>query len=413
MTDRLVERSVDSLLENELLTDFAAVLIVGPRGSGKSTSARRLCQHSLDLSIPSVRESVAADPDGVLALYDGRILIDEWQESPSVLGAVKRAVDAEPQRKGRFIITGSVRGTQTAKTWPGTGRLVRVDMSGFTQTELLGNADFNPIDFMFAGHRDWKPSTFERIDYIERLTQGRFPDVVGRSVRSRARWFDSYVDQLIERDAPAAKSLNGEATYNKKLAAVVDSCAARCAQELNLSATGRDAGVDRRTAESHLGLLEDLFVLRRVPAWHTKRLQRLNRSPKIHFLDAGMAAHLLHCDSESLMFDSRLFGQLLENFCAAELASHTQTAAWRTEIFHLRDRDGYEVDLVLESRGKVVGLEVKSSTKATRADAKGLIWLKDKLGDQFRFGAILYCGKIPFQIEENIWALPISALWQS
>lgn len=126
-----------------------------------------------------------------------------------------------------------------------------------------------------------------------------------------------------------------------------------------------------------------------------------------------MAAQLTHGDVDTLALNSRLFGQLFENFCVAELMSLCHTARSRTEPFHLRDRDGNAVDLILESRGQVVAFEIKSSTKATKHDAKGLIWLKNKLGDQFRFGAVLYTGKIPFQIEDNIWALPAGSLWSA
>lgn len=216
------------------------------------------------------------------------------------------------------------------------------------------------------------------------------------------------MEQLVDRDA---QQVSSRATRPAKLRTVLDSCVARTGQELNRDATAKDAGVDYRTAEHYLGLLEDLSVTLRVPAWHTKRLQRLTKAPKIHANDPGMAAYLLNADAASLATHATLVGQMFETFVASEIAAHTETARKHTSIYHYRDRDGREVDLVLEQAGSIVGLEVKSSTGVDSADAKSLIWLRNKLGEGFRFGAVLYSGALPFELDERIWALPISSLW--
>ena len=133
MEDRY-PRIIERLLEEELLPVFPAVLIVGARGAGKSTSAARFADTVVDLSAPGPRLAAQEDPDGILAASQGTVVIDEWQEAPEIVGAVKRAVDADRSRTaGRFILTGSVRAARQAATWPGTGRLIRVRMSGLTQ----------------------------------------------------------------------------------------------------------------------------------------------------------------------------------------------------------------------------------------------------------------------------------------
>lgn len=364
----------------------------------------------LDLSIPSVRTAAIEDPDGILAASSGRILIDEWQEAPEILGAVKRAVDADlSSAAGRFIVTGSVRASHQATTWPGTGRLIRVRMFGLTQGELEDNNTYNPIDALFAaqaptfGHSD-----LSRHDYLTRVVSGRFPDVIGLSDRGRSRWFNGYVEQLVDRDAAQIATMNPRP---RKLRAVLSSCVARTGQELNKQATARDADVAKATADNYLTLLEDLSIVVRVPAWHNNRLQRLNRSPKIHIADPGLAAHLLNVNAAVLERDATLVGQLFETFVATELSTHIETAEQATELFHLRSRDGNEVDLVLERHGQIVGLEVKSSTRVDRTDAKGLLWLKEKLGDAFRYGAVIHTGTLPFQLDDRIWALPAGMLW--
>jgi predicted AAA+ superfamily ATPase len=358
-----------------------------------------------------VRAAVEEDPDGVIATADGTVFIDEWQELPETLGSVKRAVDQlDGGEAGRFLITGSVRARKQAATWPGTGRFIRVRMYGLTQAELERDARYNPIDAFFDhtpprfGHSD-----VTRGDYLERVTAGRFPAAVGLAGRNRSRWYSAYIEQLIDRDA---EQVSERTTQAAKLRAVFLSCVARTGQELNRKATARDADVDFRTAEYYIGLLEDLSVIAHLPAWHSKRLKRLTQTPKVHVVDPGMACHVLNVDAATLGGDAALVGQIFETFVAAELLTYVETALEETSVFHFRDRDGHEVDIVLEQRGRVVALEVKSATAVDRSDVKGLIWLRNKLADDFHYGAVLYSGQIPFEIDDRIWALPISSLWR-
>ena len=410
MADRY-PRIVERLIETELLPAFPAILIVGARGSGKSTSAGRFADTVIDLSMPGPAQAAREDPDGILATSAGTVVIDEWQEAPEIIGAVKRAVDATPAPSpGRFILTGSVRAAQQAATWPGTGRLIRVRMTGLTQSEIEHDNLYNPVDALFAGDASRAgQSDFSRTDYLERIVAGRFPYALGLSSRNRSRWFDAYVEQLVELDA---SQISAGTPRPHKLRAVLESCAARTGQELNKQATARDAGITAVTADTHLRLLEDLSIIERVPAWHDKRLYRLTRSPKVHIVDPGLAAHLLGADAVSLALDATLVGQLFETFVATELRPHLESASERTAMFHFRDRSGHEVDFVLERRGRLVGLEVKSSTSVNRGDAKSLRWLRNQLGDRFHSGAVLYTGKLGFEIDDRIWALPVSALWR-
>ena len=405
-------RIVEHLIGEELLAVFPALLLVGARGSGKSTSAAMFAETTVDLSVPGPRRAAREDPDGVLAACEGTTVIDEWQEAPEIVGAVKRAVDAETApTPGRFIITGSARAAHQATTWPGTGRLIRVRMYGLTQSEIEHDNSYNPIDALFAADPPVAgPSDLTRRDYLERIVAGRFPYALSLTGRSLSRWYGAYVEQLAELDAPQIAAGNPRPS---NLRAVLASCAARTGQELNKEATVRDAGISRSTADTYLRLLEDLSIVTRVPAWHTKRLYRLTRSPKMHLVDPGMAAYLLRVDAAALARDASLVGQLFETFVATELLAHIETAADDTSVHHFRDRSGHEIDFLLERGDRFVGIEVKSSASTGRADAKSLLWLRDRLGDRFHLGAVLYSGTLPFELHDRIWALPISALWRA
>lgn len=406
----LYPRAVERLVAEELLPTFPALMVVGPRGCGKSTSMGRFADATLDLSEPGDRLAATEDPDGALAITDGTLLVDEWQEAPEILGAVKRAVDSDRSRRpGRFIVTGSVRAAQQSATWPGTGRLIRVRMHGLTRAEMERIERYNPIDVLFnLGQVQFGRSEWSRSDYLEAIVGGRFPVAVELSGRNRRRWYRAYVEQLIDRDS---QQVSARLPRAGKMRSVLESRAARTGLELNKQATARDAGVDFKTADGYLSLLEDLSVISRIPAWHTKRLQRLTRTPKAFLADPGMAAHLLNVDAASLGRDPSLVGQMFETFAATELLAHIETAQEETQMFHLRDRDGKEVDIVLESHGRIVGIEVKSSSIVSRDDARSLLWLRDRLGDNFAGGAILSSASVPFQIDDRVWALPLSALW--
>jgi predicted AAA+ superfamily ATPase len=408
----LFPRAIDRLIVQELLPVFPAILLVGPRGSGKSTSMARLADTILDLSVPGTRLAASEDPDGVLTVSTGTVLIDEWQEVPEILGAVKRAVDRDRARTpGRFLITGSVRAAHQATTWPGTGRLIRVRMYGLTQAEIEGDGDYNPIDSLFSSSMPpYGTSPMTRADYLERVVAGRFPAVLGLEGRNRSRWFSAYVEQLVERDAGQLLARDPRPAHVR---AALNSCAARTAQELNKSATAADGDMDYRTAERMLGLLEDLSIVVRVPAWHAKRLKRLTSTPKVHLTDTGMAAYMLKVGADQLGQSPALIGPLFESFVIGELTAHIEAVSEETDLFHLRDRDGREVDAVLERHGRVVCIEVKSSSRVDGADARGLIWMRERLGDQFHRGVVLYSGSLPFQLSEKVWALPLSSLWRA
>ena len=403
-------RIVERLIGEELLTTFPAILIVGPRGSGKSTSAATFGRTIVDLSRPGPRRAAGDDPDGLIAAATEPVVIDEWQEEPEIVGAVKRAVDVDLSRTpGRFILTGSARAGRGARTWPGTGRLIRVRMFGLTGAEIAGDNTYNPIDALFRPEVPRRSNChLTRTDYLERIVAGRLPEPLALGRRDRTRWFDSYVDQLAELDAP---SVTGGSPRVQKVRDVLASCAARTALVLNKQATARDAGTTHATADSHLKLLEDLSIIARVPAWHSRRIQRLTRYPKVHIVDPGLAAHLLQTDSRQLALDATLVGQLVETFVVSELLPHLQAAEERTAMFHYRDNAGHEVDVLLERRGRIIALEVKSSTAVGRRDARNLLWLRDQVGEDFHLGAVLYCGQFPFRIDDRIWALPIGALW--
>ena len=180
---------------------------------------------------------------------------------------------------------------------------------------------------------------------------------------------------------------------------------------LNVSELAGPFQVSRQTIREYLTLLSRIFLVDELPPWHSNRLKRLVRTPKLHLADTGLACALLGLDADGLWADRALFGRILESFIYQELRRH---AGWReepTEFSHFRDKDQVEVDLVLESCGRVAGIEVKAAATVTGADFKGLRKLQAAVPHAFTAGVVLYDGDAVAGFGDRLYAVPISALW--
>ena len=400
---------LDALLA-ELLAELPAVMVTGPRAGGKTTTAARHAASVVRLDRAVEAEAFRADPDVALREYEEPILLDEWQEQPGVLGAVKRAVDADP-RPGRFLLTGSVRAELDAATWPGTGRVVRVAMYGMTVREQLGRAgDPALLDVLAAGDVPSVPHDPPDLrGYVELALRGGFPDPALRMAsHARTRWLDSYVEQLLTRDAAGVDPGRDPARLERYLEAYA----------LNTAGIAADttlfefAGVNRKTAFAYERLLTSLFVVDALPAWSSNRLKRLSKARKRHLVDPALIASILHLDESAVLRDGDLLGRVLESFVVAQIRAELAVCTTRPRLYHLREEHGrHEVDLLAElGAGRVMAFEVKAGAADLRA-ARHLTWLRERLGERFARGVVFHTGPRPFELDDRILALPICALW--
>lgn len=407
---RYLPRLVDGQLD-ALLRELSALMITGPRAVGKTTTAKRLAQTVVRLDQPAQAAAFQADPDAALRSLPEPILLDEWQEVPGVLAAVRRAVEADG-RPGRFVLTGSVRADLKDHVWPGTGRLVRLQMFGLTMREQLrrlGAATFvsrlgQADQTLFA----LPPNVPDLRGYVELALRGGFPEPIVKNFSEPVlrRWLVSYIDQLLTHDVA------GLVRDPDRLRRFFDVMALNSAGVPTDETVRAAADVDYRTVKRYETLLSDLFVLESVPAYASNRLRRLVQLAKRYIVDPALVGAALGMNVAGVMKDGDLLGRVLDTFVMAQLRPELELEAPPPRLYHLRDRNGRrEVDIIGEHATTIVGIEVKATASPDKDDARHLIYLRDELGAEFLAGAVLHTGPRVFELSPRVFAIPLCSLW--
>ena len=403
-----LERLVDPWIA-EVLASAPAVMIAGARAAGKTTTALRHAASVVRLDSEPEAIPFRADADAALRDRPEPVLLDEWQACPEVLGAVKRAVDAD-RRAGRFIVTGSVRADADPALWPGMGRLIRIAMHPLTVREQEAVPGEPFLHRLLAGEPPPSPADPPDLrGYAEIALRGGFPEPATQlEGRVRDGWFAGYIELL----SHGRQGTTGHPDA-ARLAAFFRAYALNSAGIVNDTTLDTAAGINRRTTQAYIKLLSDIGAIAELSAWSSNRLKRLTRGPKRYVADSGLWGAAVGADIAVVMSDGNLLGRLIDTFVANQLRAEAVVDPSRPRLHLLRDRDGrHEVDIVadLGARG-LIGIEIKAHSAPSRADARHLVWLRDQIGDRFRAGAVLHTGPARFQLGEPIEAIPICALW--
>lgn len=405
----LYKRFLRGRLE-EALEDTPVVLIHGPRQCGKTTLARMVGDAAgyeyITFDDDVQLAAATADPVGFVADLPNKTVLDEVQRVPGLFFALKSAVDRD-RRPGRFIMTGSANVLLVPKLADSlAGRIAIMRLHPLSQDELAGKAS-RFIDVLFAAQ--FRNRRFERLGpaLAERIVAGGYPAALLRSKpKRRAAWYRDYIETLVQRDVRDLARISALDSIPRLL----QLAAGQTARLVNVAEMASAFQLSRPTIRDYVVLLEKIFLLEHLSPWHSNRMSRLIKTPKLHLADTGLVASLLGMDAEFLYKDRTMLGQLLETFVFQELK---RQASWNdrpVQFNHFRDKDGVEVDIVLEQAGKLTGIEIKAAATVTKKDFRGLKKLQETTGERFAAGAVMYDGDNAIGFDDKLYAIPIRAL---
>lgn len=415
----VVQRRILEVLTG-LVVDEPVVALHGPRAVGKSTLLRAFAAANdvdvLDLDDPATLDAVEANTAAAVSGLPP-LCVDEYQKALDILDAIKARLNREGTQPGTAVLTGSTRHDAIPRTAQAlTGRMHVLTILPLSQGEIDGQHE----NLLLALRADpaiavaaHPTSTTTRQDYVDRVMAGGFPLALRRQGPARARWFNDYVRLSVERDAAELAHVR----QRQVLRDLLNRLAGQTGQMLNIAAAADGLDAHRQTIDGYLRLLEDLFLVYRLPAWGKLLRARAAKQPKVHVVDSGLAAWLLGSSAAKLatLDPTHLteFGHLLETFVVGELRKQVSWLDEAVTVGHWRV-DNDEVDLVVEfDDGGVLAFEVKSNERIAGKDLGGLRKLRDSVGDRFIAGVTFSTGARSYNFEDRLHVMPIDRLWRT
>lgn len=415
----VVRRRILAVLSG-LVADEPVVALHGPRSVGKSTLLQAFAAaHGvdvLDLDDPATLDAVQANTASAVS-GPPPLCVDEYQKALDILNAIKARLNRDGTQAGTAVLTGSTRHDAIPRTAQAlTGRMHVLTILPLSQGEIDGqHEDLLPTlrtdpDAAVAAH---PTSTTTRQDYVDRVMAGGFPLALRRQGPARGRWFNDYVRLSVERDAVELARVR----QRQVLRDVLNRLAGQTGQILNISSASEGLDAHRQTIDGYVRLLEDLFLVHRLPAWGKLLRARAARQSKVHVVDSGLAAWLLGSSAAKLatLDPTHLteFGHLLETFVVGELRKQVSWLDEEVTIGHWRV-DNDEIDLIVEfDDGGVLAFEVKSNERIAGKDLGGLRKLRDSVGDRFIAGVAFSTGARSYNFEDRLHVMPIDRLWRT
>lgn len=396
----------------EALSDTPVVIVHGPRQCGKTTLAmrvgKRLGFEYLNLDNDAARRAAQDDPAGFVARLPARAIIDEIQRVPELFLPLKVEVDRQ-RTPGRFLLTGSANVLLLPKMADSlAGRMGSIRLHPLAQCEIE-RRDAKLLGSILRG--DFKMRSSRRVgnQLAARIVGGGFPAALARKTAARRRqWYADYIESLVQRDVRDLSRIGSLHALPKLLKLA----ASQTARLINVSDLAAPFQCSRPTIRDYVTLLERIFVLEELIPWHSNRLKRLVKTPKLHVTDSGLACALLGLSADDLWEDRELLGQMLETFVYGELRRQASGFDEGIEFSHYRDKDGAEVDIVIEHSGsRVSGVEVKASSSVHPTDFRGLRRLREASGKRFACGVVLYDGELTVGFGDGMFAVPLSEIW--
>ncbi|MDZ4838319.1 MAG: ATP-binding protein [Candidatus Melainabacteria bacterium] len=421
---KVIPRHLATRVERALGTS-RVVNIVGPRQAGKTTLVKDLIATAryVTLDDDAMRAALETDPYGQLLLLSeqtrntGRpIVIDEVQRLPEITLALKRIVDAD-HRPGQYVLTGSSDIFTAGKAYDSlAGRVLTLTLRPLSAAEIAERAPCRLLDAVGEHPQDYlgalpKPVPFTRVDVIDLMVRGGFPEIRKLDDPDRVHRYMSYLDSIVERDVSPIAEVRKPDTMRR----LIDQMAVRTAEELSIAALCNVLGARKETVNDYFDILSRLGIVHRLGAWTSSGGKREIRAPKLHFLDTGCATSLRGEDRGSfgLGADPVALGHLLESFVFIELEKSLSHLGKRWRLYHWRQH-AREIDIVAEAPGRLLALfEMKAAATVGADDFRHINWfLSEGPGKSYRgAGFVVYLGEDLLSFGAGRIALPLSVFW--
>lgn len=382
-------------------------MVTGARQVGKTTllkAAAEAGRRFVSLDILTVRDLARRDPRAFLLSYPPPVIIDEIQYAPQLLPYIKAMIDEAPGLCGRFWLSGS----QQFRLMKGVseslaGRVAIINLGGISQGEELGRVDdgvFMPPDAVSPGD-----PCDGVVEIFARIHRGSFPALVSGRVKNVQRFFGSYVSTYVERDIHDLTHVSDEDRFLK----FVRAAAARTGQLLNLSELARDVGISMPTAKDWLGILKASNLVYLLQPYSRNVTSRIVKTPKLYFTDTGLCCYLLGWDSPVALMNGAMSGAMLETFVVGELLKRYWNRGKEPRLYFYRDRLGTEIDVLVESNGVLMPIEIKKNTNPGVSDVKAFKKVSG-LGIPLGRGAVICPCENALPLTDGVVTVPVGAI---
>lgn len=392
LRSRVLEKTILKAIKT-----FPALVVTGPRQSGKTTLFKMLFSKThafVSLENPDIRVRAKEDPVAFLNQYKAPLIIDEIQYVPELLSYIKTKID-EDRKPGQWLFTGSQNFTLMHNiTQSLAGRAAILFLLPFSVSERIDNAKNAQDISTWIEKLDINKKCSKRVSLNEILSRGFFPEIATQKKVDKGLWSSSYITTYLERDIRNLANIGNLSQFERFLIA----CTIRTGQILNISEIAHDIGISVPTAKRWLSLLEtehQIYLLYNIG-------KRIVKSPKLYFVDTALCSYLLGFNNTEILLRSPSFGSLFETMIICDFLKRFLHFGEKTSMYYLRSRDGLEVDLVIEIRGKLHLFEIKSSMTIIPKHTVSLKKLVDALGSRVKAAAIISCLEDNFAVKGNI-----------
>jgi hypothetical protein len=401
-----IPRALEPVLKRAA-SEFPVVTLTGPRQSGKTTLLKCLFGERytyVSLEPPDVRAAAATDPRGFLAAYPPPLILDEVQYAPGLLPYVKERVDALRSKAGQYLLTGSqnlLMLERVSESLAGRTAVLRLlplsyhEIAGLPKKPLYWEAKHASHNTTAAPGNLW-----------ETFLRGGYPELVANPGRDVSLWHASYVQTYLERDVRGLRQIGDLTQFQMFLRAL----AARSAQLLNLSELARDLGIAVNTVKAWLAVLEATHQIIILRPYFANVGKRLVKTPKVYFCDVGTLCHLAGLRTAEHAAFGPMGGAIFEAAVLAEIVKGYWNRGQEPQVYFWRTSSGTEVDVVVETQGRLVSVEAKTSATPKRQMARGIEAFRRQFGDRAAKGYVVHPGEVQLPLGPDATALPFAML---